>query len=72
LSQNWGSVKTPNNKDIPYYAMQWSDYLINTLAANVSTSGAKTVLAFNEPDNPGQANLTAAQAAARMSIRDLL
>lgn len=67
FTQNWGSVKTPTNNDIPYYAMQWSGYDITSLAANVSASGAKTVLAFNEPDNTGQANLTAAQAAARTS-----
>jgi hypothetical protein len=68
--QNWGSVKTATDIDIPFWAMQWSDAGAASLAANVKASGANTILGFNEPDVALQSNMTPAFAAASKSSRD--
>jgi hypothetical protein len=49
-AQNWGTIRTPNSQDYPFWAMQWGPDSISSLASGVSSSGAKIVLAFNEPD----------------------
>ncbi|KAF8073624.1 hypothetical protein FPV67DRAFT_1409792 [Lyophyllum atratum] len=48
---------------ITYIPMQWGANGIETFAAKVKASGAKTVLTFNEPDFASQSNIDPARAA---------
>lgn len=60
---NWHVENKPIFKSIPsFYAMQWGDYNITTLAKRFKKSHSRYLLGFNEPDNAGQANLDPATA----------
>jgi hypothetical protein len=66
---NWGSSSSGLPSGLEYVPMLWglddsftSDW--NSNAANAIASGSTHLLAFNEPDNPGQSNLGTAEAAA--------
>ncbi|KAF9464166.1 hypothetical protein BDZ94DRAFT_1191650 [Collybia nuda] len=48
---------------IPYIPMQWGVNGIETFASKVKAQGAKTILAFNEPDFASQSNINATYAA---------
>ncbi|KAL1851712.1 hypothetical protein Daus18300_012461 [Diaporthe australafricana] len=68
---NWGQVSDGLSdvaSSLEYVPMLWSNRadFISTWEANAKTAisnGAKNFLGFNEPDNPGQANMDAATAA---------
>ncbi|KAJ6558092.1 hypothetical protein B0H19DRAFT_946118, partial [Mycena capillaripes] len=49
---------------IEYIPMQWNAVGIENLASTVANLGAKTVLAFNEPDMTTQSNISPTDAAA--------
>ncbi|KAK7724098.1 hypothetical protein SLS64_000432 [Diaporthe eres] len=69
---NWGQVSDGLDEvdsSLEYVPMLWSNRedFISTWDSNAKTAisnGAKNFLGFNEPDNPGQANMDAASAAA--------
>ncbi|KAI7788805.1 hypothetical protein LA080_008696 [Diaporthe eres] len=69
---NWGQVSDGLDEvdsSLEYVPMLWSNRadFISTWDSNAKTAisnGAKNFLGFNEPDNPGQANMDAATAAA--------
>lgn len=69
---NWGQVSdglSDVDSSLEYVPMLWSNRedFISTWDSNAKTAisnGAKNFLGFNEPDNPGQANMDAATAAA--------
>lgn len=69
---NWGQVSDgldTVDSSLEYVPMLWSNRadFISTWDSNAKTAisnGAKNFLGFNEPDNPGQANMDAATAAA--------
>ncbi|KAG6360234.1 hypothetical protein INS49_011290 [Diaporthe citri] len=69
---NWGQVSDgldDVDSSLEYVPMLWSNRedFISTWDSNAKTAisnGAKNFLGFNEPDNPGQANMDAASAAA--------
>lgn len=68
---NWGQVSDgldDVDSSLEYVPMLWSNRadFISTWDSNAKTAisnGAKNFLGFNEPDNPGQANMDAATAA---------
>lgn len=68
---NWGQVSDGLDEvdsSLEYVPMLWSNRqdFISTWDSNAKTAisnGAKNFLGFNEPDNPGQANMDAATAA---------
>lgn len=68
---NWGQVSDgldDVDSSLEYVPMLWSNRedFISTWDSNAATAisnGAKNFLGFNEPDNPGQANMDAATAA---------
>ncbi|KAJ7288154.1 glycosyl hydrolase catalytic core-domain-containing protein [Mycena rebaudengoi] len=62
---NWGLIP-PNylvESGIEYIPMQWGAEGIENLAVSVKGLGAKTILAFNEPDFAEQSNMNATYAA---------
>ncbi|KAG8703996.1 hypothetical protein FRC08_002516 [Ceratobasidium sp. 394] len=64
---NWGQsppdyLKTASSH-LTYIPMQWGRDGIANFASLVKAQGAKTILAFNEPDWPDQSNIPAAEAA---------
>ncbi|KAG8960212.1 hypothetical protein FRC03_006905, partial [Tulasnella sp. 419] len=62
---NWNTDRWPIYKSIPeFYAMQWGAQGIEKLAKNLALANTDTLLGFNEPDHPDQANLTPEAAAA--------
>ncbi|KAI0025729.1 glycosyl hydrolase catalytic core-domain-containing protein [Xylariomycetidae sp. FL0641] len=66
---NWGYYSDELSTSIPYYPMLWSpapEHSDGWDSAVTSAIGAGTdvILSFNEPDNPGQANMSPSDAAA--------
>ncbi|KAJ7796176.1 hypothetical protein B0H14DRAFT_82467 [Mycena olivaceomarginata] len=62
---NWGLIPPTYIADsgIEYIPMQWGAADIDKLAVTVKGLGAKTILAFNEPDFAEQSNMNATYAA---------
>ncbi|CAK5284069.1 unnamed protein product [Mycena citricolor] len=62
---NWGLVPPSNleQSGLEYIPMQWGAANIENLQVTVKGLGAKTVLAFNEPDFAEQSNMNATYAA---------
>ncbi|KAG6910695.1 hypothetical protein DXG01_008739 [Tephrocybe rancida] len=62
---DWGTSSPAylQQSNIPYMPMQWGAAGVEGFAAKVLSSGAKTVLAFNEPDFASQSNIDPAVAA---------
>lgn len=62
---DWGSIPATYITDshIEYVPMQWGSYNAGAFSNAVKSQGAKTILAFNEPDAANQANIPAKEAA---------
>jgi len=60
---NWASSKNGASGNGEYIPMFWGASNVNTNELNAAgASGATAVFTFNEPDNPGQSNMSVAQA----------
>ncbi|KAJ7185696.1 glycosyl hydrolase catalytic core-domain-containing protein, partial [Mycena filopes] len=57
------SADTHTASGLEYIPMQWNAEGIEDFAATVKSLGAKTILAFNEPDSATQSNINATYAA---------
>ena len=60
---NWSPHPTPGASSLAFVPMQWNACGLAELPANVARSGARVCLAFNEPELPEQAHMTADVAA---------
>ncbi|KAJ6569326.1 hypothetical protein B0H19DRAFT_1373530 [Mycena capillaripes] len=62
---DWGTTARPfiTSSHLQYIPMQWGAGGIETFASTVIAQGAKTILAFNEPDFASESNIPATQAA---------
>lgn len=57
---NWSPHPTPNSSSLEFIPMTWDAVWLHKLAADVENAvpgGAKTLLAFNEPELPDQSNI---------------
>lgn len=64
---NWGSASDDLTSDLEYVPMLWGQKMVSYWATNAQAAidaGAKYLLGANEPDNPAQANMDPATAAA--------
>lgn len=62
---NWSPHPTPNAQGVEWVPMQWNHVNMDALHAHLRAAGAATLLAFNEPELPDQANMSAELAAAQ-------
>ncbi|KAJ7109015.1 hypothetical protein C8R43DRAFT_183792 [Mycena crocata] len=62
---DWGTTPRPfiTASNLKYIPMIWGRDGVDTFASKVLAQGAKTILAFNEPDFASQSNIPAAEAA---------
>ncbi|KAJ6569315.1 hypothetical protein B0H19DRAFT_1373525 [Mycena capillaripes] len=60
---DWGTTARPfiTSSHLQYIPMQWGAGGIETFASTVIAQGAKTILAFNEPDFASESNIPATQ-----------
>jgi len=60
---NWSPNATRDAASLDFIPMQWNAVGIEDLASKITSKGAKTAIAFNEPELPDQSNMTAEAAA---------
>lgn len=61
---NWSPRRTPGADALEFVPMQWNHVHMDDLAHHLRAAGAGTVLGFNEPELPDQANMPVDLAAA--------
>lgn len=61
---NWGPINTALNTEFPFWPLQWGSGGIDQLASDIGNTYPPLILAFNEPDNTAQSNLSPTDAAA--------
>lgn len=54
---NWSPDATPNASSLEFTPMQWNHVNIGALPSKIASSGAKTLLGFNEPELQDQSNM---------------
>lgn len=62
---NWSPTPTANSTSLSWVPMQWNGADIDNLSTKLTNSNTRidSILAFNEPELPDQANMTASAAA---------
>lgn len=62
-TDNWSPNPVPSSASLHFVPMTWNHVGLDTLPSKLSDSHATHLLAFNEPELPDQANMTASFAA---------